>query len=268
MMATALAIAFALTLVPAAQGHGYVRRPSSRAYLCTMWANRDCGAVVYEPQSIEAAKGFPVSGPADGSIAGGGQFGKLDEAGPDRWRHVNLRKHLHRVNSTHYSIVFKWYYSAPHRTTKYDLFATRRGYDGSEPLSRAVLKHVHTRNSPSKQALPIVQHYIPRKMVHKVGALLCVWVIDDTSNAFYQVIDYKLRSKSRKKPQRVTTDERSVKRKMYSSTLASTGSANSSRSSPLLRQIPCEDTRPCKVARVIRPETELCDGAVCRSAAH
>lgn len=194
-MATVLAAAFALLFVSAVRGHGYVLRPPSRAYLCTMGSNRDCGGARYEPQSIEAEKGFPISGPVDGSIAGGGCFEKLDGVGEKRWKHVNLRRFLHRVNSTHNSIVFKWHYSAPHRTTKYDLFATKRGYNGSQPLSRAVLDHVHTLHSPSKKALRMVRHFIPRSMIHKIGALLCVWVIDDTSNAFYQVIDYKLRRK-------------------------------------------------------------------------
>lgn len=203
-MATVLAVASALLFVPAVRGHGYIVRPESRAYLCTMWTNRDCGDARWEPQSIEAAKGFPDSGPADGSIAGGGRFDKLDEVGEKRWRHVNLRRLLHRVNSTHNSIVFKWHYSAPHRTTNYDLFATKKDFNNSQPLTRAVLVHVHTLDSPNKQALPMVHHFIPRNMIHKVGVLLCVWVIDDTPNAFYQVIDYKLRKK--RKPT-TTTEE-------------------------------------------------------------
>lgn len=179
-------------------GHGYVRRPTSRSYLCMMWANRNCGSVVYEPQSVEGRKGFPLGGPPDGSIAGGGRFPQLDEYGKSRWKRVNLRKYLRSVNGTHYSLLLKWYYSAPHRTTRYDLFATNKDYNGAKPLSRTALRLAHTKYSLKKKALPIVQHYVPKKMLHSTGNLLSVWVIEDTANAFYQVIDYRMPRSSRK----------------------------------------------------------------------
>lgn len=194
-MAAVLAVAFALLFVPSVRGHGYVIRPESRASLCTTVTNRNCGDARWEPQSIEAPKGFPDSGPPDGSIAGCGRFNELDEVGEKRWRHVNVRKFLRRVNGTHDSIVFKWNYTAPHRTTKYDLFVSKKGFNNSQPLTRAVLEHVHTLYSPTKQALNMVLHFIPRNKIYKVGVFLCIWVIDDTPNAFYQVIDYKLRKK-------------------------------------------------------------------------
>lgn len=49
--------------------HGYVEGPASRAALCKSGQNTDCGPIVYEPQSLEAPKGFPAAGPADGKIA-------------------------------------------------------------------------------------------------------------------------------------------------------------------------------------------------------
>ncbi|MNZ72906.1 GlcNAc-binding protein A precursor [compost metagenome] len=56
-----------------ALGHGYVSEPASRAKL---GAANNVGSVQYEPQSLEAPKGFPLAGPADGKIASaGGMFG-------------------------------------------------------------------------------------------------------------------------------------------------------------------------------------------------
>lgn len=42
-----------------ALGHGYVEEPKSRAFLCKKNLNSNCGAIQYEPQSLEGPKGFP-----------------------------------------------------------------------------------------------------------------------------------------------------------------------------------------------------------------
>lgn len=70
----------AITMIPqSAYAHGFVEKPSSRAALCSQnygALNLNCGNVMYEPQSLEAPKGFPDSGPIDGKIASaGGLFG-------------------------------------------------------------------------------------------------------------------------------------------------------------------------------------------------
>lgn len=53
-----------------ASAHGYISKPASRVYLANKGINVGVGSAQYEPQSVEAPKGFPISGPADGSIAG------------------------------------------------------------------------------------------------------------------------------------------------------------------------------------------------------
>ena len=66
-----------ITSAPAS-AHGYVEGPLSRSAACNVGLNTDCGSIVYEPQSLEAPKGFPNSGPADGHIASaGGLFGGI-----------------------------------------------------------------------------------------------------------------------------------------------------------------------------------------------
>ena len=55
--------------------HGYVSEPPGRSYLCKLGDNTGCGAVQWEPQSVEGPDGsprFPVGGPEDGTIAAAG----------------------------------------------------------------------------------------------------------------------------------------------------------------------------------------------------
>lgn len=51
-----------------AQSHGYTNLPPSRQALCANGTVTNCGDIQYEPQSVEGPKGFPASGPADGTI--------------------------------------------------------------------------------------------------------------------------------------------------------------------------------------------------------
>jgi len=90
---SALGIVVAGTvLATPANAHGYVNAPESRAIMCKLGKNTDCGAIVYEPQSLEYLKGFPASGPADGQIASaGGQFGgNLDPQSATRWAKTDI----------------------------------------------------------------------------------------------------------------------------------------------------------------------------------
>ena len=71
-----------MSIIPQhAFAHGFVEKPGSRAALCSEaygLLNLNCGSVMYEPQSLEAKKGFPHDGPADGQIASaGGLFGGI-----------------------------------------------------------------------------------------------------------------------------------------------------------------------------------------------
>lgn len=83
-----------------ADAHGYVATPPARGYqgkldMTTLgWteALNLYGKVITNPQSLEAPKGFPEQGPADGRIAsangGLGQIGDyvLDNQTSDRWK--------------------------------------------------------------------------------------------------------------------------------------------------------------------------------------
>src|ERR1700740_542111 len=67
--------------------HGYITMPEARGFLCKQGGNSNCGAIQWEPQSLEAPSGFPNGGRADGAIAAAGlaQFNELNEQTSSRW---------------------------------------------------------------------------------------------------------------------------------------------------------------------------------------
>lgn len=58
----------------AVAAHGYIEQPKSRGLLCNEQVNTNCGGVQWEPQSLEAPKGFPGVSISDGEIASAGGF--------------------------------------------------------------------------------------------------------------------------------------------------------------------------------------------------
>ncbi|GAB1437792.1 hypothetical protein MASR2M36_05290 [Providencia sp.] len=164
--------------------HGYVESPESRSYKCKLGFNVLCGAVQYEPQSIEGPKGFPQQGPEDGKIASAGKptFSQLDEQTALRWQ---------RVRQESKDIKFKWKLTAQHQTTKWEYFITKSNWDVNAPLIRKQFEpdpfcKFELVEWPDK----IVEHDCILPITSKgYHVVLAVWTIDDTENAFYQVID-------------------------------------------------------------------------------
>ena len=111
------------TLIPQnAYAHGFVEKPGSRSALCSPTygaLNVNCGSVMYEPQSLEAPKGFPQGGPVDGQIASaGGKFGGvLDQQTADRWFKNTI---------TGGENTFTWKYTAPHLTSEWHYYITKK----------------------------------------------------------------------------------------------------------------------------------------------
>ncbi|MBY0600191.1 lytic polysaccharide monooxygenase [Bacillus bingmayongensis] len=179
-----------ITAVPeSAYAHGFVEKPGSRAALCSQnygALNLNCGNVMYEPQSLEARKGFPQDGPTDGKIASaGGLFGGiLDQQTPDRWFKNTI---------TGGANTFTWKYTATHPTSKWHYYITKKGWDPNKPLTRADLEPIGTVEHDGSQATNNLTHTInvptDRSGYH---VILAVWDVYDTSNAFYNVIDVNL----------------------------------------------------------------------------
>ncbi|QHW31203.1 chitin-binding protein [Paenibacillus rhizovicinus] len=166
-----------------ASAHGYVDGPASRSALCKSGVNQNCGSIIYEPQSLEAPKGFPAAGPADGQIASaGGKFPELDQQSASRWSKVNMSSGTN---------AFTWTFTANHSTTGWKYYITKQNWDPNSPLSRASFDLTPFCSINYNGAQPTTGHTdtcnVPARSGYQV--ILAVWEIADTANAFYNVID-------------------------------------------------------------------------------
>ncbi|KXY29346.1 chitin-binding protein [Bacillus cereus] len=178
------------TLIPQnAYAHGFVEKPGSRSALCSPTygaLNVNCGSVMYEPQSLEAPKGFPQGGPVDGQIASaGGKFGGiLDQQTENRWFKNTI---------TGGENTFTWKYTAPHLTSKWHYYITKKGWNPNKALTRADFEPIGTVQHDGSAASNNLTHKInvptDRSGYH---VILAVWDVADTANAFYNVIDVNL----------------------------------------------------------------------------
>ncbi|ABY43390.1 lytic polysaccharide monooxygenase [Bacillus mycoides] len=178
------------TLIPQnAYAHGFVEKPGSRSALCSPTygvLNMNCGSVMYEPQSLEAPKGFPQGGPVDGQIASaGGKFGGiLDQQTADRWFKNTI---------TGGENTFTWKYTAPHLTSQWHYYITKKNWNPNKPLTRADFEPIGTVQHDGSAASNNLNHKInvptDRSGYH---VILAVWDVADTANAFYNVIDVNL----------------------------------------------------------------------------
>ncbi|MDR0921574.1 MAG: lytic polysaccharide monooxygenase [Lactobacillales bacterium] len=175
--------------------HGYVETPAARGYQGKLdlgilgWttAFNKYGNVITNPQSLEAPKGFPRNGPADGRIAsangGFGQIGDyvLDDQTSNRWKKTEI---------TTGQNTFTWKYTAPHKTSKWHYYMTKTNWNPNAPLTRDGLELIGTVNHDGSSATNNLSHTltIPE---NRAGyhVILAVWDVADTSNAFYNVID-------------------------------------------------------------------------------
>ncbi|MFJ4172541.1 lytic polysaccharide monooxygenase [Microbacterium sp. NPDC089696] len=188
-LAVAAITAAGLLIAPtSAVGHGYVGGSASTLISRAAWsANVDRGGVQYEPQSLEAPKGFPQAGPADGHLASaGGLFGgTLDEQTATRWQ-----KNIVQAGP----VQVAWSLTAAHRTAQWRYFITKPGWDPNDELERSDLELLATFDGRGEiPAVPTVHTLtIPadRTGYHVIYA---VWDVADTTNAFYNTIDIDVR---------------------------------------------------------------------------
>ncbi|MEV4736892.1 MULTISPECIES: lytic polysaccharide monooxygenase [unclassified Microbacterium] len=184
----AITAAGLLTAPASAFGHGYVGGSSSTLISRAAWsANADRGAVQFEPQSLEAPKGFPAGGPADGRLASaGGLFGgTLDEQTATRWQ-----KNVVEAGP----VQVAWSLTAAHRTAQWRYFITKPGWDPNDELERADLEPLATFDGRGDiPAVPTV-HTLTIPSTHTgYHVIYAVWDIADTTNAFYNTIDIDVR---------------------------------------------------------------------------
>ncbi|MFB4349827.1 lytic polysaccharide monooxygenase [Microbacterium sp. CR_7] len=174
---------------PSASAHGYVGGGASSVISRAAWsANTDRGSVAFEPQSLEAPKGFPTGGPADGQLASaGGLFdGALDEQSATRWA-----KNVVQAGPVQVS----WTLPAAHRTAQWRYFITKQGWNPDAPLDRGDFEPLATFDGraeipgvPTTHTLTIPSDHIGYHVIY------AVWDIADTTNAFYNTIDIDVRA--------------------------------------------------------------------------
>ncbi|MGF1919535.1 lytic polysaccharide monooxygenase, partial [Enterococcus faecalis] len=175
--------------------HGYVESPASRGYVGSMakqklgWqaADEKYGAIINEPQSIEAPKGFPEQGPADGKIASGnGLFPKLDVQKGNYWDMQTMKGGVN---------YFTWHYTANHSTAKWHYYITKKGWNPDKPLTRDEFELIgtvqHDGSSSANNRTHAVNVPTDRSGYY---VILAVWDVADTGNAFYNVIDVNLQN--------------------------------------------------------------------------
>ncbi|GKU78315.1 lytic polysaccharide monooxygenase [Paenibacillus sp. L3-i20] len=178
-----LAVICTLLFSEKASAHGYVEGPSSRAYLCKLGQNTNCGAIIYEPQSLEAAKGFPAAGPADGKIASAnGAFPLLDQQSSTRWTKVNISSG---------QVTFNWKLTAAHATTSWKYYITKQNWNPDSALTRASFELTPFCSVNHGGTRPPFTYSDTCNVPSRTGyqVILAVWEIADTANAFYNVID-------------------------------------------------------------------------------
>ncbi|KJY84606.1 N-acetylglucosamine-binding protein A [Vibrio galatheae] len=189
-------IALALLSVSSASfGHGYVSAyengvAAGRAALCkfpthdTNEKNTNCGAIQYEPQSVEGPDGFPVAGPNDGQIASAqtSLAAALNEQTANRWVKRPIQSG---------SQYFEWTFTANHVTKDWKYYITKPDWNPNQPLARSSfdLTPFCVVDGGMVQPPKRVNHLcdVPAREGYQV--ILAVWDVGDTAAAFYNVID-------------------------------------------------------------------------------
>ncbi|WP_049579174.1 lytic polysaccharide monooxygenase auxiliary activity family 9 protein [Streptomyces sp. SBT349] len=169
-----------------ANAHGYTTSPTSRQLHCSQGAVSDCGAIQWEPQSVEGPKGFPNAGPADGTICAGGnsQFAELDNPRGGAWPATSL--------NSGQSHTFNWTFTARHSTSEFQYYITNDSYNPNEPLTRADLDRTPFLTVPLGGRQPgATESHTGTLPGGKSGRhiILSVWNVADTGNAFYACSD-------------------------------------------------------------------------------
>jgi chitin-binding protein len=181
--------ALVLTTGGSASGHGYTDLPISRQKLCQNGSVSNCGAIQWEPQSVEGPKGFPSSGPADGRICSANNtgFAALDAPKTPAGTAWPTTKVTGGQNYT-----FRWQFTAMHATSDFKYYVTKPGWNQNHNLARSDLNLTPFLTVPYNGQRP------PATLSHS-GALptglsghhviVAVWTVADTANAFYACSD-------------------------------------------------------------------------------
>ena len=156
MVASSLAVASSPALA-----HGYVSSPPSRQALCAAGTVTNCGAIQFEPQSVEAPKGSTQCS------GGNANFSVLNDESRN-WPATNVGS----------SVTFNWVLTARHRTATWEYFV-----GGTK---------VATFNDNNAIPNASVSHKVDLSRFRGKQKVLAVWNIGDTAMAFYNCVDVNI----------------------------------------------------------------------------
>ncbi|MCT2585436.1 lytic polysaccharide monooxygenase [Actinophytocola gossypii] len=155
-----------LFVLPAgtASAHGYISSPPSRQAQCAQ-GMLSCGAIKYEPQSVEGPKGLR-------SCNGGvGRFAELnDDSKP--WRATSVGQ----------TVNFTWTFTVRHRTSNFEYY-----------IGNTRVANFDLGNQQPPQGLT---HEVNLSGFSGRQKLLAVWNVGDTANAFYACVDLNVGGES------------------------------------------------------------------------
>lgn len=169
-----------------ALAHGYL--VNSRAHLCHLTTNINCGAIQWEPQSVEGLDRYPETGPQDGQIAAAANptWSALNEQNLGRWSKIKL-------NAGAYT--FQWQFTAPHVTRDIRYWITKADWNPNAPISRAQFEaqpfcQFSYHSKPPVPSTSVRANHLctlPARTGYHL--ILSVWDVADTVNSFYSIMD-------------------------------------------------------------------------------
>ena len=157
---TVLAVVGSLFVASPAMAHGYVSSPPSRQAMCAQGRVANCGAIIYEPQSVEAPKGSR-------QCSGGSRFTVLDDESKG-WPATSVGN----------SVNFNWVLTARHATSTWQYFI------GGAKIAEF--------DDKGKQPGATVSHNVSMGGRSGRQKILAIWNIADTAMAFYSCIDVQI----------------------------------------------------------------------------
>jgi chitin-binding protein len=156
------AVVGSLAVASPASAHGYISSPPSRQAMCALGRVANCGAIIYEPQSVEAPKG------SRRCSGGNPRFTVLDDERKG-WPTTTVGR----------TVTFRWTLTARHATSTWNY------YIGSALIASF--------NDHGRQPGATVSHTVALGSRTGRQKVLAVWNIADTANAFYACVDLQVR---------------------------------------------------------------------------
>jgi predicted carbohydrate-binding protein with CBM5 and CBM33 domain len=162
-----------------ALSHGYINSPPSRQANCAAGKVANCGAVIYEPQSVEGAKGQ-----------------RNCHAGDSRWAPLSDESKAWPATSVGSSASFTWRLTARHATSTWEYFI------GGTKIA--------TFNDGGKIPGATVTHSVNLAGYSGRQKVLAIWNIADTPMAFYSCVDLQIGGGGTPDPTPTPTPTRTV----------------------------------------------------------